>query len=89
MFEFTIEAFDLAEQFRVPVILLGDESTGHLRESMEIPESLWVFERKKKGDASFRWERDKPGAANANLWPRCSVVGDRVHSLLLGIPKNR
>ncbi|MBQ6370928.1 MAG: 2-oxoacid:acceptor oxidoreductase subunit alpha [Firmicutes bacterium] len=36
MYDFTVRAFDLAEQFRTPVILLADEVVGHMREKIEI-----------------------------------------------------
>ncbi len=36
MYDFTIRAFDLAEQFRTPVILLADEVVGHMREKILI-----------------------------------------------------
>ena len=36
MYDFTIRAFDLAEQFRTPVILLADEVVGHMREKIEV-----------------------------------------------------
>jgi len=51
MFEFSVEAFNLAERFRVPVILLGDQATGHLRENVRIPRSVEVLDRKKGGDS--------------------------------------
>lgn len=35
-FKLTIEAFNLAEQYRVPVILLTDEIIAHMREKVEI-----------------------------------------------------
>lgn len=51
MFDLTIEAFNLAEAYRVPVFLLADESVGHLREKVVIPETI------------ERWYRPKsPGA---------------------------
>ena len=34
MFDFTVRAFELAEQFRTPVILLADEVIGHMREKI-------------------------------------------------------
>ena len=37
-FDLTIRAFNLAEKYRTPVILLTDEITGHMREKIEIPE---------------------------------------------------
>jgi 2-oxoglutarate ferredoxin oxidoreductase subunit alpha len=38
LFQITVEAFNLAEMYRTPVILLLDEVTGHMRERVEIPE---------------------------------------------------
>lgn len=37
-FKLTVKAFNLAEKFRMPVILLLDEFIGHMREKIEIPE---------------------------------------------------
>ncbi|WP_136798293.1 MULTISPECIES: 2-oxoacid:acceptor oxidoreductase subunit alpha [Desulfosediminicola] len=37
VFEMTIDAFNLAETYRTPVILLLDEAIGHMREKLEIP----------------------------------------------------
>ncbi|GAB4338411.1 MAG: 2-oxoacid:acceptor oxidoreductase subunit alpha [Calditrichia bacterium] len=37
-FYLTIKAFNLAERFRVPVILLTDEAIGHMREKVELPD---------------------------------------------------
>lgn len=41
----TLRAFNLAERFRVPVILLADEAVGHLRENLDIPSEVQVFNR--------------------------------------------
>lgn len=38
-FDLTIRAFNLAEKYRTPVILLTDEITGHMREKIEIPDA--------------------------------------------------
>ena len=37
-FELTIRAFDLAEKYRVPVIVLTDEVISHMREKVELPD---------------------------------------------------
>lgn len=34
MYDFTVRAFELSEQFRTPVILLADEVVGHMREKI-------------------------------------------------------
>ncbi|MBI2626528.1 MAG: 2-oxoacid:acceptor oxidoreductase subunit alpha [Candidatus Nealsonbacteria bacterium] len=45
-YELTIKAFNLSEQFRVPVIVLMDGYLGHLYESLNVTEEvLEVFER--------------------------------------------
>jgi len=46
-FDLTIECFNLAEIFRCPVFLLADETVGHTREPLVIPEgsSLKVIQR--------------------------------------------
>ncbi|MCB2170063.1 MAG: 2-oxoacid:acceptor oxidoreductase subunit alpha [Deltaproteobacteria bacterium] len=38
VFAMTIEAFNMAETYRTPVILLFDEIVGHMREKLEVPE---------------------------------------------------
>ena len=38
VFEMTVEAFNLAETYRTPVILLLDETVGHMRERLVVPE---------------------------------------------------
>ncbi len=48
MYDQTIEAFNLAEQYRVPVFIMGDEATGHLRERIEVKAKVKVFNRIKK-----------------------------------------
>lgn len=44
-FDFTVEAFNLAEKYRVPVFVLGDEIVGHMREKISIPEKVEVVPR--------------------------------------------
>ena len=36
MFDFTVRAFELSEEYRTPVILLADEVVGHMREKVKI-----------------------------------------------------
>ncbi len=46
-FELTIKAFNLAEKYRTPVILLTEETIGHMREPIDIPDfdTIEVVER--------------------------------------------
>ncbi len=52
MFDFTIEAFNLAETWRTPVLLMTEETVAHMRERFTVPprESLRILERKKPQD---------------------------------------
>ena len=47
VFEITVEAFNIAETFRTPVVLLFDEIVGHMREKLVVPQKgvLPVIER--------------------------------------------
>ncbi len=47
LFKVTVQAFNMAETYRTPVILLFDEIIGHMREKLEIPEQgkIEVVER--------------------------------------------
>jgi 2-oxoglutarate ferredoxin oxidoreductase subunit alpha len=49
MFDFTIRAFNLSEQYRLPVIILADEVIGHMNERVIIPpeEDIKVVGRRK------------------------------------------
>jgi len=49
MYDLTIKAFNLAEKYRVPVILLGDEIIAHMRESLVVPpkDSMEIINRRK------------------------------------------
>ncbi len=48
-FDLTIRAFNLAERFRTPVVVLADESVGHMTEMVEIPspDSIKLVKRKR------------------------------------------
>jgi 2-oxoglutarate ferredoxin oxidoreductase subunit alpha len=39
IFKITVEAFNMAETYRTPVVLLLDETIGHMREKLVIPET--------------------------------------------------
>ncbi len=60
MFELTVKAFNLADRFRVPAFLMADEIIGHMRERIEIPDSVPREERKilPIGTPPFRADED-------------------------------
>ena len=44
-FDFTVMAFNLAEKYRVPVMVMADEIVGHMREKISIPEKTEIIAR--------------------------------------------
>lgn len=63
-FDVTIKAFNFAEKFRVPVILLLDEVIGHMRERVELPEAkdIEIINRKKPTMPPEEYQAYKPDA---------------------------
>lgn len=51
-FDVTVRAFNLAEKYRTPVIILTDEVVGHMREKIEIPDlsEIEIIDRAKPSD---------------------------------------
>lgn len=52
MYDQTIDAFNLAEQYRVPVFVMSDEAVGHLRERMDVAPTVQITNRYKKAGAA-------------------------------------
>jgi 2-oxoglutarate ferredoxin oxidoreductase subunit alpha len=52
MYEFTIDAFNLSEQWRTPVLLMTEETVAHMRERLVVPplNEIALTERKKPQD---------------------------------------
>jgi len=68
MFDFTVRAFNLSEQFRMPVIIMADEVVGHLTERVIIPpaEKIITVERRKPDvppEEFLPYRPDKDGVA--------------------------
>jgi len=47
MYELTIKAFNMAEKYRTPVILLADEIVAHMREQVSLSFEIDIIDRKK------------------------------------------
>lgn len=62
-FDFTVEAFNLAEKYRVPVIVLSEEITGHMREKIAIPDEVSIRTREMptEGPETFLPYKAEPG----------------------------
>ena len=46
-FDFTIKAFNLAEEYRCPVLVMADEVIGHMREKIVVGDDIEVVARKR------------------------------------------
>jgi 2-oxoglutarate ferredoxin oxidoreductase subunit alpha len=57
MFDLTILPFNVADRYRVPVLVMSDEVIGHMVERVVIPPESQIA----------RWERKRPGRPPA--WP--------------------
>jgi 2-oxoglutarate ferredoxin oxidoreductase subunit alpha len=73
VFDLTIRAFNLAERFRTPVIIIYDEIIGHTRESVVLSESVEVESRlSPTGDPAAFW----PKLATGDGVPPLPAFGD-------------
>jgi 2-oxoglutarate ferredoxin oxidoreductase subunit alpha len=81
VFEQTVRAFNLAERFRTPVVVLIDEVIGHLVETVRIPDpgGLEIHQRKW---ADVSADQYRPYAAGDDMIPAMARPGDgyRAHT---------
>ena len=63
-FTLAVQAFNFAERFRVPVVLMPDEIVGHMRENvaLPLPGEIEIVERKAPGGAPAAYLPFKPDA---------------------------
>ena len=67
-FELTIDAFNLSEIYRLPVLVMSDEVVGHMYERVDIdPDKIKIVERKKPSAPPGEFLLYKPGE---NLVPQ-------------------
>lgn len=82
-FDLTIHAFNVADRYRTPVIMLADEVIGHMVERVTIPpaDQIQVWARKKPSlppDKNFKFKAFEP---DSDLVPPIAHAGEgyRVH----------
>jgi 2-oxoglutarate ferredoxin oxidoreductase subunit alpha len=77
-FTLTVQAFNFAERFRVPVILMPDEIIGHMRENvaLPLPGEIEVIERKAPSGTSAAYLPFKPD--DDGVAPLAAYGGDYV-----------
>jgi 2-oxoglutarate ferredoxin oxidoreductase subunit alpha len=72
-FDFTVRAFNLAEEYRVPVVVLSDEIVGHMREKITIPDKVEIRKRKSPTSPPGEFIPFKP---NGDFIPEMPAFGD-------------
>ena len=78
MYDMAVDAFNLAERFRVPVIMLGEEAVGHLRERITIGPEVAIVGR----DRDIT--RPPFGSDEPDGVPPMPVFGDGANLLVTG-----
>ena len=81
MFDLVVEAFRLSEQYRVPVVILGDEMVGHMYERVIIPAAKHLPPIRRRRPAKKVGEGYLPFLGEADGVPgmACAGEGYRVH----------
>lgn len=74
-FDLTVRAFNLAEQYRTPVLIMADAEIGHLTERLVIPpaEEIEVWNRKRPSQPPGAVRNDE---ADDELIPPMAVAGE-------------
>ncbi|WP_432664847.1 2-oxoacid:acceptor oxidoreductase subunit alpha [Wukongibacter baidiensis] len=75
-FDLTVRAFNLAEKYRTPVVILTDEVVGHMREKIEIPDpsELEIIDRVKPSADEKDYKPYK--MSQGDLVPPMAAYGD-------------
>jgi len=83
-FDLTIEAFNLSEQWRVPVLVMMDECVGHMTEKVVIPQAdeIELTERRYTGLVPADYLPYKPGE---DLVPEMAPIGRGYHFHTTGL----
>ncbi|GAB6156697.1 2-oxoacid:acceptor oxidoreductase subunit alpha [Desulfosporosinus burensis] len=84
-YELAVTAFNFAEEFRIPVILLMDEVIGHLREKVILPQELTIVDRKRPAVPPSEYV---PYENNASMIPAMANFGDGYRHHVTGLTHN-
>jgi 2-oxoglutarate ferredoxin oxidoreductase subunit alpha len=84
MFDLTVQAFNLSEQYRVPVLLMADEAVGHMSEKVVIPE-LSSRELVSRPRPKVAPEKYIPYDSKKGLVPPMAVAGEGYRFHITGL----
>ncbi|KPJ61413.1 MAG: 2-oxoglutarate ferredoxin oxidoreductase subunit alpha [Latescibacteria bacterium DG_63] len=88
IFDFTIKAFNLSEQFRVPTLVMSDEVVGHMTEKVTVPapEDIKLTYRK---TPKVPPEEYLPYEADEDLVPAMALAGQGYGMHVTGLTHDR
>ena len=84
MFDQTIQAFNLSEKYRTPVFVLADETVGHMRERLVIPDEKDLKLENRK-TPTIDPEDYLPFKADDDLVPPMAVFGSKYQFYATGL----
>jgi 2-oxoglutarate ferredoxin oxidoreductase subunit alpha len=87
-YDLTVKAFNMAERFRQPILIMTDEVVGHMRERIEVPDesSIEIVDRKRP---SCPPEKFVPYCADdEDDIPPMAAFGDGYHWHVTGLTSN-
>jgi 2-oxoglutarate ferredoxin oxidoreductase subunit alpha len=82
MFDLTVEAFNLSERLRCPVLLMADEVVAHLRERVEVPPPDRVVVERRRRPSSL--DEAPFGSARPDGVPPMPLLGEGFNVLVTG-----
>jgi 2-oxoglutarate ferredoxin oxidoreductase subunit alpha len=83
-FQITVEAFNMSEKYRVPVVILSDEIVAHTREVVTLP-SVGEFEAYNRVSPKMPPEWYIPYADNSMGVPPMAAFGEGYHHHVTGL----
>lgn len=86
--EFTIKAFNLADEYRTPVHIMTDGDLGHMRERVTIPDEIPFFERKQPKVPREEYVPFGPGLYGKEKVPEFPVFGTGYRTYVTGLTHN-
>ena len=83
--DFTIKAFNLAEEYRTPVMVMLSADLGHMREMVKIPEDVELFDRKEPKVPSEEYVPFGKGQYGKEKVPEFGVFGKGYRTYVTGL----
>jgi len=87
-FDLTIKAFNLSEQWRVPVLVMADEVVGHMTEKVTIPEPGTIRLTARR-TPRVPPEKYLPYEPDADLVPQMAIAGHGYRMHITGLTHDR